>query len=152
MVRASRCPLIEEIDTELSPPDAFELFRNEPFSFFLDSGMDAHKLGRYSFIGGHPFLILSTRGTDITITRGAEKSHASGNPFDVLNHLLEVYHLDSCSSPVPFIGGAVGYLSYDLCHFIERLPGTAVDDLQLPECYFGFFDLVLAFDNLEGKA
>jgi len=152
MVRASRCPLIEEIDTELSPPDAFELFRNEPFSFFLDSGMDAHKLGRYSFIGGRPFLILSTRGTDITITRGAEKSHSSGNPFDALNHFLEVYHLDSCSSPVPFIGGAVGYLSYDLCHFIERLPGTAVDDLKLPECYFGFYDLVLAFDNLEGKA
>jgi len=60
--------------------------------------------------------------------------------------------LDNCATPVPFIGGAVGYLSYDLCHFIERLPDTAVDDLQLPECYFGFYDLVLVFDNLEDKA
>ena len=152
MVRVSRCPLIEEIDTGLSPPDAFELFRNEPFTFFLDSGMDTHKLGRYSFIGSDPFLVLSTRGSEITLTRGADKSRLIGNPFDVLNHLLEVYHLDPSSSPVPFIGGAVGYFSYDLCHFIERLPSTAVDDLRLPECYLGFYDLVLAFDNLQGKA
>ena len=152
MVRASRCPLIEEIDAELSPLDAFKLFRNKPFSFFLDSGMDAHKLGRYSFIGSDPFLVLSTHGSEIILTRGAEKSRLIGNPFDVLNHLLEVYRLDPCSSPVPFIGGAVGYFSYDLCHFIERLPSTAIDDLKLPECYLGFYDLVLAFDNLQGKA
>jgi para-aminobenzoate synthetase component 1 len=152
MVRSSRCPLIEEIDTELSPLDAFELFKDKQFSFFLDSGMDAHKLGRYSFIGSNPFLVLSTRGSDIVLTRGTEKSRLSGNPFDILNRFLEVYHLDTYSSPVPFTGGAVGYFSYDLCHFIERLPSTAVDDLSLPECYFAFYDLVLAFDNLQGKA
>jgi para-aminobenzoate synthetase component 1 len=64
---------------------------------------------------------------------------------------LEQYHLDFAGSPVPFVGGAVGYLSYDLCRFIERLPSTAIDDLKLPECYFGFYDFVLAFDNLQGK-
>jgi para-aminobenzoate synthetase component 1 len=152
MVKDSRCPLIEEIDTELSPLDAFELLRNRQFSFFLDSGMDFHKLGRYSFIGSDPFLVLSTHGSEVTLTYGAVRSSLSGNPFDVLSHCLEVYCLDTCSSPVPFIGGAVGYFSYDLCHFIERLPSTAVDDLKLPECYFGFYDLVLAFDNLQGKA
>ncbi len=144
--------LIEEIDTDLSPPDAFELLKGEPFSFFLDSGMDPHKLGRYSFIGSDPFLVLSSRGVECFISQGAKKSRLSGNPFEVLGHFLEVYHLDAGSSPVPLIGGAVGYLSYDLCHFIEHLPSTAVDDLKLPECYFGFYDLVLAFDNLQDKA
>ena len=151
MVRGYRCPLIEEIDTELSPLDAFELFKDKQFSFFIDSGMDPNKLGRYSFIGSDPFIVINTRGSESVLTRGAEKSSLSGNPFDVVNHFLEVYRLDSCSSPVPFIGGAVGYFSYDLCHFIERLPNTTVDDLKLPECYFGFYDLVLAFDNLQGK-
>ena len=46
----------------------------------------------------------------------------------------------------------MGYLSYDLCHFIERLPTTAIDDLELPEGYFGFYDTVLAFDNLKNRA
>jgi len=152
MVKGSRYPLIEEIDPELSPLDAFELFRDRRFSFFLDSGMDPHKLGRYSFIGSDPFLVISSHGSEITLTGHAEKSRLDGNPFDALNHFLEVYRLDSCPSPVPFVGGAVGYFSYDLCHFIERLPSTAVDDLKLPECYLGFYDLVLAFDNLENKA
>jgi para-aminobenzoate synthetase component 1 len=151
MVRTFRCPLIEEIDVKITPPGAFALFKDKRFSFFLDSGMDPHKLGRYSFIGSDPFLVLSTRGSKSTINQGSEKSSLDGNPFDILSHFLEVYRLDSCSSPVPFIGGAVGYFSYDLCHFIERLPSSAVDDLKLPECYFGFYDQILAFDNLQGK-
>ncbi|GAH85519.1 unnamed protein product, partial [marine sediment metagenome] len=131
MVKELRYPLIEEIDTELSPLDAFELlFEGKHFSFFLDSGMDPGKLGRYSFIGSSPFLVLTSRGSEITLTRGAEKSSLRGTPFDVLNNFLGVYHLDSSSPQVPFLGGAVGYFSYDLCHFIERLPGTAVDDLR----------------------
>lgn len=103
-------------------------------------------------MGSNPFLVLSSGGGEITIARGTEKSSLQGNPFDVLNHFLEVYRLEPDSTPVPFIGGAVGYFSYDLCHFIERLPSTTIDDLQLPECYFGFYDLVLAFDNQQGKA
>jgi len=52
---------------------------------------------------------------------------------------------------VPFTGGAVGYLSYDLCHFIEKLPQKAVDDLQLPECYLCFYDAIIAYDHLQNK-
>jgi len=152
MSKTSRFPLIEEIALKSSMPDTFELFRNEPFSFFLDSGMDPHKLGRYSFIGSDPYLLLRSRGSKIDIIQEGKSSTIYGNPFDLVNDFLNFYRLDRCPSPVPFVGGAVGYFSYDLCHFIERLPEKAVDDLKLPECYFGFYDLVLAFDNLKDKA
>ena len=152
MSKPSRYPLIEEINLNSSMPDVFEVFRKDDFSFFLDSGMDPHKLGRYSFISSKPFLVIRSRGTDITITRGREKSRLTGNPFDTLNRLLDIYRIDQRSCPVPLLGGAVGYFSYDLCHFIERLPQTALDDLELPECYFGLYDLILAYDNLQGRA
>ena len=145
-------PLIEEISTSLTAHEAFELFHSEPYSFFLDSGMDFQKHGRYSFIGSDPFLVMRSRGNQITLIRQDEQEIEQGNPFDVLGRLLETYKLDSPSAPIPFWGGAVGYLSYDLCHFVERLPATAVDDLELPESYFAFYDAVLAFDNLESKA
>jgi len=150
MTVASRLPLIAEIGA--SPLDAFLLLKSEPFVFFLDSGLDPHKLGRYSFIGIEPFLVLRSRGSEVTITQDGRDSSITGSPFEVLGHFLEAYRLDSCPWPVPFTGGAVGYLGYDLCHFIERLPQTAVDDLKLPECCFGFYDLILAFDNLGGRA
>ncbi|MFC1920509.1 aminodeoxychorismate synthase component I [Chloroflexota bacterium] len=152
MLEKSRRPLIEQIDTELSPLDVFDVFRDRQFCFFLDSGMNPEKLGRYSFIGADPFLVLSSRGSEITVTEYTEKKTFIDNPFDVLGSMLDMYHLDVSSSPVPFTGGAVGYLSYDLCHFIERLPASAVDDLELPECYLAFYDLVLAFDNLKNKS
>ena len=151
MVKSLRLPLIEELDTELSPLEAFECIKDERFSFFLDSGMDPEKLGQYSFMGYDPFLVLSTRGNEGILTQGKAQARITGNPFDTLQRLLEIYRLDASPSTVPFTGGAVGYLSYDLCHFIERLPATASDDLKLPECYFGFYDVILAFDHLTGK-
>jgi len=152
VVSIIRLPLIEELDIGLSPVLLFELFRRESFCFFLDSGMDPQKLGRYSFMGGSPFLLLKSHGENMSIIRDKVESIERGNPLDALSRYLETYRLDSQALPVPFAGGAVGYISYDICHFIEKLPRRAVDDLQLPECYFGFYDLMLAFDNLLGKA
>jgi len=147
-----RYPLVEEIRTSLSASQCFETFKNRPFSFFLDSGMDPGKLGRYSFMGSDPFLVLWSRGEEISLIRDGVKESRRGNPFDVVGELLATYSLDECPAEIPFVGGAVGYFSYDLCHFIERLPATAVDDLNLPECYLAFYDAAIAFDHLEGKA
>ena len=147
-----RYPLIEEVSTPLAAPEAFESFHSDLYSFFLDSGMDPQRLGRYSFMGSDPFLVMRSRGNQVTLIRQDKEEIEHGNPFDVLGRLLETYRLDSFPAPIPFWGGAVGYLSYDLCHFVERLPSTAVDDLQVPESYFAFYDTIVAFDNLEGKA
>ena len=147
-----RAPLVEEIHNPPSSPQAFELFRDKPFSFFLDSGMDPQKLGRYSFMGSDPFLVMRSRGKEISLLSPEGEKMVFGNPFDVLGELLQEYRLDGNPTTLPFIGGAVGYLSYDLGHFIEKLPSTAVDDLQLPECYLAFYDAVIAFDHLVGRA
>ncbi|MBM4447078.1 MAG: aminodeoxychorismate synthase component I [Chloroflexi bacterium] len=148
----NRYPLIEEIHASLTPPETFGLFQGELHSFFLDSGMNPQRLGRYSFIGADPFLIIRSRGNQVTLIRRDEQEIKQGNPFDILGKLLDTYRLDHVPTTIPFWGGAVGYLSYDLCHFIERLPTTAIDDLKLPESYFGFYDTIFAFDNLVGKA
>lgn len=150
MIR-NRLPLIEEVFTSLTAPELFELVKDEPYSFFLDSGMDPRRLGRYSFLGSEPFLVMNSRGSEITLIRGETQEVQHGNPFDTLGKLLDVHKLDHCPAPVPFLGGAVGYFSYDLCHFIEQLPSTSKDDLQLPESCFAFYDTVVAFDHLEGK-
>ena len=147
-----RYPLVEEMHISLEAPQCFELLKSRPYSFFLDSGMDPGKLGRYSFMGSDPFLVLKSRGEEISLTgSNGEQKILTGNPFDVAGELLERYCLDAGPAGIPFVGGAVGYFGYDLCHFIECLPKTAVDDLNLPECYLAFYDSVVAFDHLEGK-
>lgn len=144
-------PLVQEIKTPLSAKRCFGLIAARPHSFFLDSGMDAAGLGRYSFMGSNPFLVMTSRGNEITLTYDdGRRETLKGNPFDVLGGFLESYSLAAVPE-LPFAGGAVGYLSYDLCHFVERLPQKAVDDLKLPETYLAFYDAVIAFDHLEGK-
>jgi para-aminobenzoate synthetase component 1 len=148
----NRYPLVEEVSTPLTAPELFALIKDRPYSFFLDSGMDPQRLGRYSFLGSEPFLIMSSRGSEITLVRGQKHKVQHGNPFDAMSKLLEIYKLDHCPAPIPFLGGAVGYFSYDLYHFIEHLPSTAIDDLKLPESYFALYDAIIAFDHLEGRA
>jgi para-aminobenzoate synthetase component 1 len=149
MSNNQRLPLIAEIPNPPAAPQAFEAFKDNPFSFFLDSGMDPQRLGRYSLMGSDPFLIMKSRSWEITLIRPEGTEIVSGNPFDILGELLCEYKIESNDSKLPFLCGAVGYLSYDLGHFIERLPSRAIDDLLLPECYFGFYDAIVAFDNLE---
>jgi para-aminobenzoate synthetase component 1 len=146
-----RLPLVTEIPNPPAALQAFEAFKDKPSCFFLDSGMDPQRLGRYSFMGSDPFLVMKSRGREISLISAEGEKVFSSNPFDVLGELLREYKIEGNHSKLPFLGGAVGYLSYDLGHFIEKLPSHAIDDLQLPECYFGFYDAIVAFDNLENR-
>jgi para-aminobenzoate synthetase component 1 len=48
-----------------------------------------------------------------------------------------------------FRGGWIGYFSYELGRYIEKLPDTTVDDLQMPLIRLYFYDRFIAYDHLE---
>ena len=140
--------------------DLFQLLADEPHSFFLDSGRDAPRpakrgfryaeLGRYSFVGSRPFLIFRSKGTNLELDWGDRIEQRSGNPFDALREILNRFQSQPCPADLPFIGG-VGYFGYPLRCFIEELPAAAHDDLKLPDCYFAFYDAIVAFDHLSNQ-
>ncbi len=49
-----------------------------------------------------------------------------------------------------FCGGWVGYFSYELSRYIEKLPETTIDDLQMPLIRLCFYDRLIAYDHIEG--
>jgi len=140
----------EEITTVLDSFGLYKLFFKEKYSFFLDSGMDHSRLGRYSFIGANPFLKIESKGEKIKIWEDGQQKEITGNPFHMLKKLLHKYAIKN-STALPFIGGAVGYMAYDLCHHIEKLPQKAYDDTLLPEMIMGFYDGIIVIDHLEKK-
>lgn len=142
--------LIRKIDTKLNSFEIYSIFKDEDYSFFLDSGMDKEKLGRYSFIGFDPFLIFKSKGQNISITTKEEVKTYIGDPFESLKEIISKYKMDY-ETDLQFIGGAVGYFAYDLCHQIEKLPRTAIDDVNIPDCYLGFYDGVVIIDHIEEK-
>jgi para-aminobenzoate synthetase component 1 len=60
------------------------------------------------------------------------------DPFEVLRALLR----EREGRP----GMTAGYLGFALAHHIETLPGTALDDLGLPDCSLGFYEDVQVLD------
>ena len=152
MARYKAIPQIQPLFTSLKPVEVCEILHNEQCCFFLDSGMYGDRLGRYSFLGYDPFLIFRNQGERNEITRENRIELVKGNPFDILKTLFSKYRLITLPEMPPFLGGAVGYFSYDLKHFVEKLPSQSKKDITIPLCFLAFYDTVIIFDHLTDKA
>ena len=51
-----------------------------------------------------------------------------------------------------FVGGALGYISYDAVRYWEKLPQKTRDDLNFPDLQLGFFDDGIVFDHRQKLA
>ena len=129
--------MLRQIDTKLDAFEIYTIFKDENDSFILDSAMDPEKLGRYSFISSNPFKKIKAKDSET-------------NPLNTLEEELKHYQGEN-DTELPFVGGAVGYLSYDLGNYMEKLPQIAVDDTGVYDLYFGFYNWVVAIDHLENK-
>jgi len=130
------------------PAHAFDVFCRLPHAFFLDSRLPDGRLGRFSFLGADPVLVASAKGRSLLLRHHGSEQRSNGNPFSLLRDILDRHRIPPAPSPVPFVGGLVGFLAYDLCHFVERLPRTAADDIDLPDMHFGLYDHIAAYDHL----
>ncbi|MBI2914314.1 MAG: anthranilate synthase component I family protein [Firmicutes bacterium] len=150
----SSSPLVCELEPAPDPLVVCELWSARPDTFLLDSGGGGFgRIGRYSFAGTDPFLVFRSKAERIEIIQGGIATRtSSGDPFSCLESLLADYRLEVPGGLPPFAGGAVGYFGYDLSRFVERLPEKAVDDVGIPDCWLGLYDVVLAFDHASGKA
>jgi para-aminobenzoate synthetase component I len=145
-------PLVHELKTEYSAMELFSLFRYRSYSFFLDSSMVHPRLGRYSFFGFDPFLVFQSNKDNIVILEEDTRHRFVGSPVNVLQEFLSRYRIEPQPSLPPFLGGAMGYFSYDFGRQLEPIPEIAIHDFQVPDCLFGFYDVVFAFDHLEHKS
>ncbi|MEB0151105.1 aminodeoxychorismate synthase component I, partial [Pseudomonas sp. CCC2.2] len=48
---------------------------------------------------------------------------------------------------LPFVGGLIGYLSYDFGRQLEHLPAQSLTDLQLPDAQLGLYAWALVTDH-----
>ncbi len=122
------------------------------YTFLLESAEQAEGIGRYSFMGLRPAVIFEARGRTIRITeRGRTREFTTEtDPLVELQNLMSRYRgaPDPSLAALPFVGGAVGYLGYEMIRFFEpTLPEPPPDDLHLPDALFMITDTLLAFDH-----
>jgi anthranilate synthase component 1 len=119
----------------------------------LESAEGPKKLAQYSFLGFSPSNIVKAKNGKYTEERssgGSPSTLETQDPFlflrRVLNENFTTYH------GFRFVGGLVGYFSYDVIRYVESLPNSPRDDSALPDLEFGVYDDGIVFDHLTGQA
>jgi anthranilate synthase component I len=146
-------PVYREIMADLETPvAAFLKLDTGDFSFLLESVEGGEKWGRYCFLGGEPSIIFQSKGSRVEITRNGLATIQEGvDPLHALKQLMGEYHPVEVEGLPRFFGGAVGYLTYDMVRFFERLPDQTVDDLSVPDAMFMITDTIVIFDHMLQK-
>jgi anthranilate synthase component I len=135
----------------LTPVSAFRaVATNDDWAFLFESVVGGERIGRYSFVGADPFLRFEARRNSITIRdhHGTSTETESKDPLRDLERRVAAYRAPHIAGLPRFVGGAVGFASYDAVRYVERLPNAPHDDRDIPDLCFGFYDRMVIFDHI----
>lgn len=154
-----------------NPVEVYDEIRAEN-TYLLESREGSEKLARYSIIGFEPMMKLKMKEGNAEVLffnkqlkklMNQKKSEyvqvAKHEPLTLINFFLKML------KPVQkitwekkgeinhrFIGGFVGYLSYDFIRYIVNIDKKTADDLNQPDCEFVFTKNNIIFDHKQQKA
>ena len=152
--RATFVPVCKELVADLlTPVSAFlKIAEHSDYAFLLESVEGGEHVGRYSFLGKDPFLILRGKGGETVIEKAGVTSHGEKPFVDTLRDLMNSFQSPFVPGLPRFTGGAVGYLGYDTAAWFEPKAARADADLSdRDDAGFMLFDTVLAFDHVQHR-
>jgi para-aminobenzoate synthetase component 1 len=141
---------IREIACPLPAEELFHRLSRRPGCYFLDSAQAAGGLGRYSFLGCEPRIVVEARGRRVRIASGQGTETRTGEPLAILRDVLGPRQAPA-SELLPFTTGAVGGISYEAGAALEGIADERPDGLGLPDLHFGVYDGGIAFDHQAGR-
>lgn len=119
----------------------------------LESLEGPRRLAQFSIIGFNPLLRISIRDGDARVSdfrEGDESRFPVSDPLDILRHILPERPLTSPGER--FLGGAIGFFSYDAVRYWERVPSPAGNGLSFPDAEFVVFDEGFIFDHVRRES
>src|SRR6266436_3376220 len=137
---ATMVPVAKTVAADLrTPVSAFlSIAAQEPNAFLLESVEGGEKVGRYTFLGARPYMVLRAHGSRVTLEQDGKKKQLEDSVFKVLDRLLREHKPAQVAGLPPFTAGAVGFFAHDAVRQLEKLPSLAKDDLKLPDCALMF--------------
>ena len=151
--RATFVPVCKELVADLlTPVSAFlKVAEHSDYAFLLESVEGGEHIGRYSFLGKDPFLILRGRNGQTVMERAGVVTDGDQPFIDTLRELMNSFQSPFVPGLPRFTGGAVGYLGYDTAAWFEPATAREGADPSREEAGFMLFDTVLAFDHVQHR-
>jgi anthranilate synthase component I len=154
--RGTFVPVCKELMADLlTPVSAFlKIAEHSDYAFLLESVEGGEHVGRYSFLGKDPFLVLRARDGRTVIEKAGTVTESDTPLVPTLRTLMADYRSPYVPELPRFTGGAVGYLGFDAASWFEPVPlgGNANDPAAVGDAAgFMVFDTVLAFDHAQHR-
>ncbi len=137
---------VTDIDYRADSRQLYEAVGDLPGAIWLDSGRPRSRFGRYDIIAAAPDTTLTTHGLNTRVETGGIGQFCRDDPFELVQSHIDPLHT-SVAKDLPFCGGALGYFGYDLSRRLQRLPGTAAEDIDLPDMHIGIYSWALVQDH-----
>ncbi len=141
-----------KLDTCLNQFEIFsKLYHSFDNAFILESLSGPKELAEMSIIGFDPRMIIScTSKKFIVHDKNMNKKAVSKvtEPIDQLKKFLPKINKKNYR----FVGGAVGYISYEAIHFWERMPKIKKNEFDFPIMEFGIYYDGILYDHLNNNA
>ncbi len=148
-------PVWAEILADMETPvSVFRKLSTGDHAFLLESVEHGESLGRYSFIGCDPGVVIRCRGQEVVVSyHGIDEQVVESpvNPLSFLREFMQRYRPARDPDLPPFIGGSVGYMAYDMVRQFEKLPDNNPDDLKLPDAIFMVAESLAIFDHVRRR-
>ncbi|SDK07067.1 aminodeoxychorismate synthase, subunit I [Pseudomonas delhiensis] len=125
------------------PTARFARIAGAPGAVLLDAGRPGADRGRYDLMSAWPLAELAPSADESAKAFFARLRTA----------LQSLGQAEAAEVPdLPFVGGLIGYLGYDLGRRIERLPQHSRDDIGLPDARVGLYAWALVTDHQLGSS
>ncbi|MCG3729079.1 aminodeoxychorismate synthase component 1 [Vibrio cincinnatiensis] len=131
----------------------FSKIEHLPWAMLLRSPSEQHPDSRFDILVANPIVTLTTLADKTEICTPQSVTVSQKDPFELLAQLQATYLPNlTTQDDLPFIGGAVGYFSYDLGRRVEQLPTIAEHDLPMPEMAIGLYEWAIVLDHHQQMA
>ena len=123
----------------------------EKNSFIFESVEKGVNRGRFTIIGLNPDKIWDINNDVITLKTNEKKTKIKTNPLKYLNKLLKDFKIKLPNQLPSMASMLVGYFSYDIIRYIEKIPNKCKDDLKIPDVRLSRPTNLVIYDNLKKK-
>ncbi len=134
------------LDAGTDPYALFAASRDaHPHAFLLESLTGPERLREYTFVGFDPEMTISYRGG---VLRTNWDTIKTDRPFEVLRRILQ--ERATPDAPGPFVGGLVGYVSFEFVRHLDEVPVHLSS--PFPEFEFGLYLDGIVVDHVRHRA
>lgn len=136
------------------PLGIFACLRARPGAVLLDSGRPV-ATGRFDIISSDPIATLEVASdgeTRLISDQLQLPNHLANNAFGQQQWLLAQLVTPNEPSELPFLGGLIGYWSYDLGRDTLSIPTHQVSAVSLPHARLGLYDWCITLDHVTKQA